>query len=278
MQATGRSEGWVTTLPAEITTTPLTLLRTEANHREHQAQEALFLTFGCDLGFFESQVLGTTRGTGAAVTVIADAKVYDPDPRAVRAAGINYCIGLASMPAVFHPKLSILAGPQRAAVAIGSGNLSVGGWHLNDEVLTVATGDRDTGCPPILRQVAQWLQDLTNSETIRLGQTARAGLTRTATQLFALCDSSPELDDATSLMGNLDRSILEQLPGDRVDELRLFAPFHDLDGHALDRLLSRFTPTTVQIAIQERFTVIDPHALLAVGEKHGADIRFRHGP
>lgn len=268
-------EGWVTTLPAEITTTPLTLLRAEANQRDRQAQEALFLTFGCDLGFFESQVLGTARGTGAAVTLIADAHVYDPDPRAVRAAGISYCVGLASMPAVFHPKLTVLAGPKRAVVAIGSGNLSVGGWHLNCEVLTVASGDRDSGCPPILRQVAQWLQDLSDSKTVVLGSTARRGLTRTVAQLFSLCDNAPALHHQASLLGNLNESIIDQLPVGETDGLRVFAPFHDLDGHALDRLLSRFLPTWVEIAIQERFTVVDPLALMAVGEKHGVDIRFR---
>lgn len=261
-------------MPAEITTTLLAMLSDEANHRDRQAREALFLTFSSDLGFFESQVLGTTRSTGAAVTVIADAKVYEPDPRAIRAAGVRYGIGLASMTSVFHPKLAVVVGPARAAVGIGSGNLTIGGWHLNDEVLTVVTGDTETGCPPILQQVADWLGELAEADIVRLGRTARAGIGRTANELRLLCSSAPPTADELRLLGNLKTSILSQLPRDPVDELRLFAPFHDLAGRALNDLITTLLPSAIRIAIQDRSTVIDPHALRGIADSKGVQLTF----
>lgn len=261
-------------MPAELATTMLAALFHEANHRDRQAREALFLTFSADLGFFESQVLGTVRGTGAAVTVVSDARVYEPDPRAVRAAGLRYSIGLAHSPAVFHPKLTVVAGPRRATVGIGSGNLTIGGWQLNDEVLAVATGDIETGCPPLLRQVADWLTELTDSDHIHLGPTARYGILRTAAQLHTLTSAAPETSDRLRLIGNHRHAIIGQLPNDPVDELRLFAPFHDLPGRALTDLITALSPERVSIALQEGVTVIDPHALLAVADLHGVQLRF----
>lgn len=250
------------------------MLSDEANHRDRQAREALFLTFSSDLGFFESQVLATARSTGAAVTVVADAKVYEPDPRAIRAAGVRYGIGLVSMTSVFHPKVTVVAGADRAAVGIGSGNLTIGGWHLNDEVLAVVTGDAESGCPPVLHQAADWLAELVDTDSVRLGRTARAGIGRTANELRMLCASAPATTDDLRLLGNLRASILSQLPHDPVDELRLFAPFHDLAGQALDELITTLQPSAVTIAIQDKSTVIDPHVLLAVANRYGIQVRF----
>lgn len=261
-------------MPAEITTTLLTVLSDEADHRDRQAREALFLTFSVDLGFFESQVLGVTRSTGAAVTVVSDAKVYEPDPRAIRAAGVRYGIGLASMTSVFHPKLTVLVGADRAVVGIGSGNLTIGGWHLNDEVLTVVSGDAEAGCPPILQQVADWLDELADTHIVRLGRTARSGIGRTANQLRMLCASAPTTAYGLRLLGNLQASILSQLPQDPVDELRLFAPFHDLAGFALDELITTLQPSSVRVAVQDGSTVIDPHALLTVARRRGVELVF----
>src|SRR4051794_28817789 len=98
-------------------------------------REGLFLSFNVDLGFFEARLLGPVKVTGAAVTVIGDARVFSPDPRSVRGAGHAYALGMAATAGAFHPKLTVLAGPERALVGIGSGNLTMGGWFSNEEVL-----------------------------------------------------------------------------------------------------------------------------------------------
>src|SRR5207244_1574810 len=93
--------------------------------------------------------------------VIGDARMSLPDPRAARNAGTRYVHGLAALPSgrAFHPKLTAIVGTQRATVAIGSGNLSTGGWNLNAETWTVATAHMDR-CPILITQVADWLVTL----------------------------------------------------------------------------------------------------------------------
>ena len=83
----------------------------EAGTGDRQTREALF---------FETRLLGPVRAAGAAVTVVADSRVFAPDARNVRSAGHGYALGLAAMGGAFHPKLTVLAGPQRALIATTS--------------------------------------------------------------------------------------------------------------------------------------------------------------
>jgi hypothetical protein len=262
----------VISLSTEMSTTLLSVLADEANRGDRQVREALFLTFNADLGFFESHILGSARATGAAVTVVADARVYEPDPRAVRAAGVRYAVGLVATQAVFHPKLVVLAGHARATVAIGSGNLTLGGWHLNDEVLTVVSGDNEAGCPPIFGQLAAWLNEL--PDAVRMGARAAQGIRSTAAVLSDLCSKAPSSESHLALASNLTEPLVEQLPNDPIDELRMFAPFHDLTGRGFEGLLRRVRPRRVRVALQERITVVNPSALMQVADKLGVSLTF----
>ena len=160
--ASGRSGRGVISLPDRLEiASPLPFLFEEDRHGDRQAREALFCTFNADLGYFERTVLGVTQSTGARVTVVGDGRISDPDPRAARNAGTRYVHGLAvtGSGSAFHPKVTVIAGPERAMVAVGSGNLSSGGWHLNKETWIVATADRER-CPVIVAEVAGWLRTL----------------------------------------------------------------------------------------------------------------------
>lgn len=158
----------------------------ESARGDRAMREALFLTFNVDLGFFEERILGAVRSSGAAVTVIADGTVFNPDLRAVHGAGRTYALGLAHHAGAFHPKLTVLAGAERALIGIGSGNLTIGGWHANDEMLTTIRASRIGGTPVIVRDIVAFLRRL--PEVIVISQLAVDGITRTAT---AWTDSSP---------------------------------------------------------------------------------------
>ncbi|MDN5744817.1 MAG: hypothetical protein L0H31_06805, partial [Nocardioidaceae bacterium] len=173
----------------------------EAGTGDRQMREALFLTFNVDLGFFEARLLGPVRAAGAAVTVVADASVFAPDPRNVRSAGHGYALGLAAMNGAFHPKLTIIAGPHRALIGIGSGNLTIGGWHSNDEVLTTIRASRDEGIPTIVSDVVAFLDQLPDRVTI--SPLARDGIARTATQLSELLDAGQPVDTGHTLVTSL---------------------------------------------------------------------------
>lgn len=239
---------------------------------ERPFREAVFLTFTFDPRFFETQLLGKIRSTGAAVTVLTDANIFAPDPRSLLAAGIQYTLGVAATHNAFHPKLCVLAGEQRALLGIGSGNLTTPGWHANDELLTIVEADSTRGTPLLVAQVADFLKNLPG--VVPMGPAAAAGLQRTAAQLDGLVSRSPGLDTGHHLLTTLSGPILRQLPLEQLDELRLSAPFHDRSGSALSALLKRFRPARVTVLSQPGRAVMNPRALRKEAEANQCELVF----
>ena len=240
---------------------------------ERQVKEALFLTFNVDLGFFESRLLGPCRAAGAAVTVVADSSIFRPDVRAVRAAGSSYVVGLASMNGAFHPKLTVLVGDQRALVAIGSGNVTMQGWHQNEELCTIITADRGSGCPAVVRELTQWLREL--GSTVMLSPLAVDAIERTASALQNLADASPAVETGHVLASSLITPIIDQLPQSPASHLNLYAPFHDERGAAFKALIERFRPSTISLAVQPGSTVISPSTLDKIAKDRGVRLIFQ---
>jgi hypothetical protein len=264
---------------------PLPYLLAEEKTADRQAREALFCTFNADLGFFERTVLGVTQATGARVTVIGDGRMSDPDPRAARNAGTRYLHGLAvtASTAAFHPKVAIIAGPERAVAAIGSGNLSTGGWFLNTEMWTVCTADREC-CPVLVAQLAKWLRTLDGVCTIT--PQAISGIQRTAALLEQLAGASTLVDTGDELVHTSGQSILDQLPDGHAGHLRIYAPFHDEKAEAIRSLIQRLDPLQVTLAVQSgRRTVIQPDAVARMTDDLGVQLsviedpstEYRHG-
>lgn len=264
---------------------PLPYLFAEGKRGDRQAREALFCTFNADLGYFERTVLGVTQSTGARVTVLGDGGVGAPDPRAALNAGTRYVHGLAVTPsgAAFHPKVTVVAGPERCLVAIGSGNLSPGGWHLNHETWTVVTGDRE-GCPAMVAEVAHWLGTL--AAICAISPPASAGIRRTVALLGDLAATAPAVDTGHRIVHTSTAAIIDQLPGDPVQRLLLYAPFHDKKAAAIRRLIEQLRPASVTLAVQPGGqTVIQPDALrravsdlgVALDVVEDASTRYRHG-
>lgn len=248
---------------------------------ERPFTEALLTTYNVDLGFFEARALSLLRATGAAVTVIADAAVYAPDLRGIKGAGRAYHLGLVDMRAAFHPKVTVLAGPDRALVAVGSGNVTSGGWLSNDETMTIAFGDREVGIPRMVEQTAAWLRTL---DQVTMGHLAREAVARTVKLLDQLASTTRVVDTGHRLVTTSVTPIIEQLPVGEVNELRLYAPFHDPAGSALAALFERFRPRFVRIAVQPGRTIIEPARLQGVAADHGVEIAwqdagdpYRHG-
>ncbi|GAA0276332.1 hypothetical protein [Cryptosporangium japonicum] len=263
---------------------PLPFLFAEDKRADRQAREALFCTFNADLGFFERTVLGVTQSTGARVTVVGDAGISAPDPRAARNAGTRYVHGLAATPSgsAFHPKVTVLVGPERALVAVGSGNLSLGGWHLNAETWTVASADREH-YPALVGDVVRWLQSL--SGVCAISPEASASINRTVRGLEALTKNGASVETGHRLLHTSAAAILDQLPTGPVSELRLHAPFLDRDASAIDALIRRFRPDAVQLLVRPGETVMQPDSVRRVTQDLGValtvledqGVRYRHG-
>jgi hypothetical protein len=260
---------------------PLTLLLEEERYGDHQAVDGLFLSFTGDLGFFEAFALGVTQACGARVTVVDDAAVSSYDPRAVRRAGRGYLPGHAACQGAFHPKVVVIAGPARATVAIGSGNLTLAGWQANAELWTVLRGNTDR-CPSVLADLARWLREL--PEHVRFSWGIPETLARVAGELDALLEKTAERADlGIRLVSTSPGAILDQLPTERVEELAVCAPFHDPGATALRALCDRLQPGRLLVNYQPEYAKIDGPALEALlGGWKGqltfdAESRYRHG-
>lgn len=194
---------------------------------------------------------------------VGDARVSAPDPRAARNAGTRYVHGLA-LPwsgKAFHPKVTVLAGPERALVGVGSGNLSPGGWHLNHETWTFATADQER-CPVLVTEVAAWLRTL--DEVCAVAPQAALGIDRTARWLERLAGGAQVVATGHYLVHTSTAALIDQLPDGLVQHLLLYAPFHDEHAAAVRKLVERLRPRRVTLAVQAGQTVIQPDALRTV--------------
>ncbi|MGY1632226.1 hypothetical protein ACI784_11040 [Geodermatophilus sp. SYSU D01186] len=259
---------------------PLSLLLQEERKGVGGLQEILLLSFTADLGFFESTVLGVAQATGARATVVGDVTMSQNDPRAVRRAGRSYLAGLARSSGAFHPKLVVLVGPDRATIALGSGNTTLAGWQANAELWTVlrATPDSHPACLP---DVVDWLRGL--PAEVRLSPGVPQALERVSGLLSNLTASGRPTADSVRLVSSLRAPIVDQLPEGPVDELNVFAPFHDPQAAALRRLVDRLQPRRLTVAYQPALTDLNGPAVAALVEERGGRIvrddeeRYRHG-
>jgi hypothetical protein len=261
--------------PEHGAASPLTWLLEEEAAGDRQLEHAVFLSYTLDLAFFEAVALGLVRSLGARVTVVGDAWMSSPDPRAVRQAGRAYLAGLADMPGAFHPKLVVLAGERRCLVAIGSGNTTLAGWQNNAELWTVFRGTPE-GAPAAIRAVAGWLRVLPGQVPLS------RGVVEALRSAAARLESFPETD-GPQVLGNLERPLLQLLPLGPVDELRVSAPFHDPGTAALTALVGRLRPKLLTVALQPGRTMVDGPALARLIDRTGgrlvsdAEHRYRHG-
>ncbi len=229
-----------------------------------RAEEILVCTYEQNLAFFERCALGASRATGARVTLIGDLDVIEHDLAAIHHAGVSYLAAGAKARGAFHPKLIVLANADRATVAIGSGNLTLAGWFGNDELWTILHGTAETGASPALAEVAAWLDQLPSAVT--LSADAIAALDRTST-LLSRFESSPMPDGPSAsvrVVHGLTTPIIEHLPTGPVDELGIYAPFHDHSGEAVRRLVERLRPAEVRLGIQPGLTSAKGEALADV--------------
>ena len=253
---------------------PLTLI-----DDAERADEVLLLTYSCNLAFWERFAVSRARALGALVTLVADPTVVDADPAAVRHSGVAYLDGRATCPsrAAFHPKVAVVCSDEHATVAIGSGNVSVGGWHANAELWTVLRAGVD-GAPSTLHDVADWLAAL--PEHLTLSPHVPDALKRVAARLhgFEVVETGP------TLVQNLDQRILEELPTGPVEELVIFGPFYDRAAEAVDALAGWMQPDRLRVLLQPDHAVVDGSNLATVVARHGGivepladDGRYHHG-
>ncbi|GGU18104.1 hypothetical protein [Streptomyces violascens] len=262
-------------------TSPLSLILDEGRTGRPGLEEALFLSFTADLGFFEEVVLGVAQATGARVTVAGDVAMARNDPRSVRRAGRSYLAGLAyAHGAAFHPKLVVLAGAEHATIALGSGNTTLSGWQANAELWTVLRVNSEQS-PAVLPDLSAWLRDVPDKVEFSAGVPQALG--RVAALLDRLHHGRTPTAPQVRFINSLHAPLINQLPHGPVDELAVFAPFHDQRSQALRQLLERMRPRRFTLSYQPGLTDLDGPSVAALVQEYDGrvisdhDQRYRHG-
>lgn len=132
-------------------------------------EASLITTFNATLPFYEEVVLRKLVGAGCRHNVVLMdrsqcAMSWASEATRPRLAGHAYTLLPIGVPGAFHPKLCILVGPKRAAILIGSHNLTLSGFGYNREVTNwiELTGPKDAEGAALLadawQMARQWIE------------------------------------------------------------------------------------------------------------------------
>lgn len=232
---------------------------------------AIISTYGADLTFFETRLLGQLSQVPLRIILADRAQLEEKLSESARTgqrhrlANRAYITAPIRHPRAAHAKVILLLSPNSGLLVVGSGNLGYDGyaapgelWHVYryDDTRRVHLDEfaaargyfdmlaaRDLIDPPVAE-----LLNTAWSHATWLPATARPGALNT----------------------NLDRSILAQLREqaiDPVDELIVHAPFHDADCAALDGLIGAFSPSKVRLLVSKS-TSADPDSIARVLASH----------
>ncbi len=102
-------------------------------------EASLITTFNATLPFYEEFVLRRLMAAGSRYNVVLMdgaqcTQAWSSDAARPRLAGHGYALLPMKVPGAFHPKVCLLAGPRKAAILIGSHNLTLSGFGYNREV------------------------------------------------------------------------------------------------------------------------------------------------
>jgi len=217
--------------------------------REKGFNSTILLTYNFDPLFFERVALRELRaGETGDILVIADrnqiAQSSERWSGQVRELGKRYQLSAARTPGAFHPKVILRVGQQGAAVWVGSGNVTAGGWGINRELAagwTIGPNSSDQGgwLLPLLQRIGDWGPDISQHNVIR-----RVLETPWIERLESV---STPVSDKTILTSYGDLSLAGQLlnrwRGRRFDQVLIYTGSSDENGAFLKWLHDNFGVT-----------------------------------
>lgn len=218
-----------------------------------KATQAIVLTHNIDFLFVQSVLARKLRQVGnPKLTIFADAmcaaQSFAGQHMLLDGLGVRYRVVPVELGAGrrFHPKALLLGGPDRAALAIGSGNLTHGGMAANHEAWVFAVSDGEGA--PLIAAFRQYLESLLSALPLAESLREEVDLLFDPTQTWV-----SELPPANGLASSpASVSIFDQIAHRATGNVRsvtVLAPYHDDEGAALGRIAERF-PVPVTCLMQ----------------------------
>ncbi|HEX7316682.1 MAG TPA: hypothetical protein VF297_22460 [Pyrinomonadaceae bacterium] len=216
-------------------------------------EKALFTTYSLSLTFFESVILRALRKAECReVWVLADVDGYRSSlmERGSGGVGSEYRLIPIGLPkGVFHAKCCYLAGSETDVLAVGSGNLTFGGYGRNLEVLEVLTSQTQPQC---FRAFADFLTALKKREDIVCPDVSWAEMF--ADRAYEVSADGNDEEAYPKLLTSAGQSIKDQLAGlaaasGPVETLTVLSPFFDADARAVSELAAATGTRQVRVAL-----------------------------
>lgn len=232
---------------------------------------ALIMTYGMDIPFFEGTLWRAFRGTCRNKIVLADGdqmlKAFEQyaSGGVVRMLNQQYIAEGIFVPCAAHAKLILLTHPEQGRLLVGSGNLGYGGYASGGELFT--SYEYSTKAPGSLNAflaVRELVSALKNGGYIQGPARARIDLLWSTTPwLF-----NAPIGEQRPVRHNLNDSFLAQLidvlADEPVEELWVMAPFYDAECRALAQWLKALHPHHTNLLVQKGSTSVSPDALSRV--------------
>lgn len=225
------------------------------------------LTYGANLGFFESRLLGQISQIPLRVVLADGVSLRE---RLVEAANTGqrlranrtYIAGPIHHPRAAHAKAILLADGVKGMLLVGSGNLGQDGYASPGELWHAFAYDDAR---------REHLNEFVTVRNLIDGLSSRDALDTPTTEILReVWSRSPWLgesaQESSSVRHNLDVPLAEQLAGEvrwKVESMTAYAPFHDSECSALASLIERFKPRQLRVLIRGD-TSVDADHLSAV--------------
>ncbi len=232
---------------------------------------ALILTYGMDIPFFESALLSEFSARCRNKIILADGRHYLKASANYAQSGLvrhmnqRYVAAGIFSPNAAHAKLILLTNPEQGRLLVGSGNLGLQGYASPGELFAqYEYGEEQTETFPAFLSSVDLIKGLIN-----LGY-----VSETVSRHFdRLLESTPWLYQAVEsnwqpVRHNLERPFLDQLAeavgNEPVEELVILSPFYDPAARALAKMLTRLQPQQTTLLVQPGSTSVNPQELANV--------------
>ncbi len=252
---------------------------------------AFMTTFAFSAQSFEDVPFPKLRGAGCRnIAILADKAMLNmsfAEYGAPRFAGALYHLAKVSVGGAFHPKMTLLVGPEKGRLLIGSANLTALGLAGNKELVAdVRYTATDTDNAALFGEALNYLRRHIPTEDPWFGDALKRAFRYSPwLREAAEIEASGDQPDIRLLADKSDQTFLDQIEaavaGDEIERLVVLSPYWDAKLEGLTRLrdVLEMPPTDILIdTLAEQFpvSVLDSAAVELFDLRQERSSRFVH--
>lgn len=246
---------------------------------------ALLTTFNFEIDFFEKAILGRLiKNDIRKVSVYIDSKEL---AKAVSESssvllGQRYVVNPVEMHGSFHPKIILLLGERKARLIVGSGNLKMSGYYINNEVFGCLDYSADR--PDYRGIIYNAIRYFEEFDKCTPG--LDADLLKEIRKYPYYRPSSD--NERVHFIGNGSSSILQQVSQiitGNVEEIRIAVPYYDNGLMGLNTIRETWPSASCQLFLQHKWSTYQnlsgeelvENVFEFIGSKENNNGHFYHG-